>query len=172
MKRITIAFVIAMVTAAAVFGYGGGGTFSGYHTPYGGWYSDDLGIEYSGGYGYGASHSGYRQGGFGVVLHTEDSFVGAFGGSMQGHQLRFGPLTLSANLWTGFGYISSEISGSPITFGYFAEATADAGLAVLPWFQMSVYAGAQAIGPFDVKRIAETVTYSPVIGARLTWGSF
>lgn len=171
MKRLIMtAVLIGMVSAA--FAYGGGGLFSGHHVAYPGYYSIDRGIEYSGGYGYGTDRDGRRSGGFGLVMNSSEQFVGAFGGAIQGHQVRLGPVTLSANIWTGFGYLSPQISGSPISFGFVAEATAEAGFAVLPWLQLSFYGGAQAIGPFDLVHLVDTVNYSPILGTRLTWGSF
>ena len=53
-----------------------------------------------------------------------------------------------------------------------AEADLEAGFAVLPWFQLSVYGGMQVIGGFDPATLLQTALYSPVVGARFTWGGF
>ncbi len=172
MKRTILTSLVIVIVGAAACAYGGGGFFSGEHLSYPGFASTDHGIEYSGGYGIGATCGGYRNGGFGVVLQSSDDFVGAFGGSIQGRQVRIGPTTFSANLWTGFGYLSPHVSGSPVRFGYLAEATAEVGLTLIPLFQLSIFGGVQAIGALDLARLAETVNCAPVVGGRATWGSF
>lgn len=174
MKRLLILIGMTAIVAGAVFAYGGGGFFQGSYFGIPDWTNIDREAEIVGGFGYGAGRDGERHGGFGLGIHDADSdeLIGGFGGVISGSQLRAGPLTLSLNLWTGVGYVNPELTDANTGFGYFIEADADAGFAILPWFQLSVYAGMQAIGSFEPSAIVSSARYTPVVGSRFTWGSF
>jgi hypothetical protein len=162
----------AVVFAASA--YGGGGFFQASQVAIPGYSNVPALAEVHGGYGYGASRGGSRYGGFGLAVEDagSDKLIGAFGGVISGHQVRTGPFTLSVNVWSGIGYVNPDIVLVPGAVGFFAEATGEAGFAILPWMQLSVYAGYQAIGPFDPSMLFTNTLYTPVIGSRLTWGSF
>ena len=174
MKRLTGIVVMVVLAAGSVSAYGGGGFFQGHYVFVPEYSNVELEAEVAGGYGYGADRDGSRHGGFGLVVHDTgaDALIGAFGGVISGSQLRAGPLTLSLNLWSGIGFVNPEIvAGSP-GVGYFLEADAEAGFALLPWLQFSVYGGMQALGSFDARTLISGARYSPVVGSRLTWGGF
>ena len=166
---IMLAAVVVMASA-----YGGGGFFQGTQMVFPGYTNMDSGAEVQGGYGYGASRSGRRRGGFGLAISdpATDEFLGAFGGVITGRQKRIGPVTLSANIWSGVGYATPELIQAPAGVAFLAEANAEAGFAVLPWLQISVYGGYQAIGAFDPSNLFANTKYAPVIGGRVTWGGF
>ncbi len=163
-----------MVLAGSAFAYGGGGFFRGRSIPFDRYTNLPVDVEIVGGYGYGANRCGTRHGGFGYVMHEEgtDDLIGAFGGVISGSQLTMGPLTVSLNLWTGVGYVDPHIVQSRIGVGYLLEANAEAGIAILPWFQIAVYGGMQAIGSFDARALISSARYTPVVGTRFTWGGF
>ncbi len=172
MKR-TILFAGLMVLVVfAASARGGGGIFHGAYYPVQEYSNVDRDVRVLGGYGYGADRRGTRHGGFGLVIHDEDTgeLIGAFGGIISGSQLRSGPLTLSLNLWTGVGYVDPWYLGSRVELGYLAEATAEAGFRLLPWFQVSVYGGMHAVGSLDPAYLISSARYTPVLGTRLTWG--
>ena len=174
MKRTTIIVLLTAVVGVGAFAYGGGGFFQGDYLPVPHYSNIERDAEITGGYGYGADRRGSRYGGFGVAIHDtrNNELIGAFGGVISGSQLRTGPLTLSLNLWTGVGYVNADVIPSRYATGYLVEADAEAGFAILPWMQMSLYAGMQAIGSFDAAQLISSARYMPVIGSRLTWGSF
>jgi hypothetical protein len=174
MKRTAILITLVAIVAGAAFAYGGGGFFQGSFAPVPEYTNVGVDAEIVGGFGYGASRRGARYGGFGLAVHdsTNDELLGAFGGVISGNQLRAGPLTLSLNLWSGIGYVNPKVVGSSVGVGYLVEADAEAGFALLPWFQVSVYAGMQAIGSFDPSALISSARYTPVLGSRLTWGHF
>jgi hypothetical protein len=164
--------MIAVVSSA--FAYGGGGFFQGSYYQIPEYSNIDREAEIVGGYGYGADRDGSRYGGFGLAIHDVNSaeLIGAFGGVISGRQLRTGPLTMSLNLWSGLGYVNPRVLGTPVGMGFLIEADAEAGFAVLPWLQLSVYAGVQAIGSLDPASFVSGARYTPVVGSRLTWGGF
>ncbi len=173
MKRYIIAIGLVLV-ASLVFADGGGGFFRGryFYVPE---YSNvETEATVSGGFGYGAQRRGSRYGGFGLSINDAetDRMIGAFGGFISGNQIRTGPVTLSLNLWSGLGYVNPDFVESEVGVGYFAEANAEAGFAFVPWFQVSFYAGMQAIGSFDPAAFLSSARYSPVMGTRFTWGGF
>jgi len=172
-KRTVIVVLMVILAATSVFAYGGGGVFQASQFAIPGYTNMGQTADISGGYGYGASRGGRRYGGFGLVMTdaATGEFLGGFGGVLTGQQLRTGPFTLSANIYSGIGHASeSLLPGTPVAF--FAEISGEAGFAVLPWLQISVYGGYHAVGPLDATMIFETTRYAPVIGSRVTWGSF
>ncbi len=173
-KRTIVVAVLMTASVFAVSAYGGGGFFQATHMTLPGYSNLSSGGEVRGGYGYGASRSGARYGGFGLVATDTGSedVLGAFGGVISGRQMRTGPFTLSVNAWSGVGYVNPEYIAVPGNVGFFAEANLEAGFAILPWMQLSVYAGYQAMGPFDPQLLFSHTLYTPVIGSRLSWGSF
>ena len=175
MKRITMVLVLTVVVTALASAYGGGGWFNGHYFPMDEFTNTSVEAEINGGYGYGVGRDGSRYGGFGMVIHDHarpEEVIGAFGGVITGRQFRGWPFTLSANLWTGIGYLNPSFVSSSGGVGFVAEADVEAGLRILPWFQLSLYAGMQVISGFDLQSLVDSAIYTPVIGARFTWGSF
>lgn len=174
MKRITATIVLLTLTVVMAFAYGGGGVFQGTQAAFPGYTNMTTSAEIHGGYGYGASRSGQRTGGFGLWLSEQNTgdFLGAFGGVISGRQLRTGPFTMSLNAWGGVGYATPELVQVPAGVAFLAEANAEVGFAVLPWLQISIYGGYQAIGPFDPATVFTDTRYVPVFGSRVTWGDF
>lgn len=174
MKRTIGLILLTVLVASGVSARGGGGVFQGAYYPIEDYSNVDRDVRIIGGYGYGVDRGGARHGGFGLVIHDADTseLVGAFGGVVSGRQLRSGSLTLSVNLWTGVGYVNSWFVSSPVGVGYLAEAAAEVGLALLPWFQVGVYGGMQAVGSLDPAHLISSARYAPVLGTRLTWGRF
>ncbi len=131
-----------------------------------------------GGFGYGVSGGGTRTGGFGYAIYSKpgaDSLAGGMGGVIVGQEVRTGPLTVSANLWTGAGAVSATVSGTQSGHVVlFAEASLELGIAVTPWMQLSGYAGMQGIADVDPHTGigGQLARYSPILGLRLSWGSF
>ena len=173
MKRMTAVTGLLVMVAVAASAYGGG-FFQGAYFPVQHYTNMNREAEIVGGYGYSADRDGSRHGGFGIAIHDarSDELIGAFGGVISGSQVRTGPLTLSLSLWSGIGYVNPAVVHSPVRLGYFLEADAEAGFALLPWFQLSVYAGMQAMGSFDASALISSARYTPVVGSRLSWGSF
>ncbi|MFW5777249.1 MAG: hypothetical protein ACOCZB_08190 [Spirochaetota bacterium] len=174
MKRTILVMGLVIAFAGGAFAYGGGGFFQGSYIAVPDYTNIDRGAEVVGGYGYGTDRDGARHGGFGLAIHdsSNDELLGGFGGVISGSQLRAGPLTVSLNLWSGIGFVNPELVRTRSAFGYFIEADAEAGFAILPWFQLSVYAGMQAIGSFEPASIISSARYTPVVGSRFTWGGF
>ena len=171
----SVVLVLLVVCAALATAYGGGGYFTGHYFPVRDFTNTEIEAEVSGGYGYGVSHDGSRYGGFGMVIQSSahpDGVIGAFGGVITGHQFRGWPFTLSANLWTGVGYVNPAYVAGSEGVGFLAEVNVEAGMRILPWFQLGLYAGLQVIGGFDLPSILDTALYTPVVGARFSWGSF
>lgn len=173
-KKMALAGIMLVAVVVVASAYGGGGFFQGTQMALPGYTNMDSDAEVQGGYGYGASRGGRRYGGFGLAISdpATDEFLGAFGGVISGRQTRIGPVTLSLNIWSGVGYASSELIQAPAGVAFLAEANAEAGFAVLPWLQISVYGGYQAIGSFDPSDMFANTKYAPVMGGRVTWGGF
>jgi hypothetical protein len=174
MRRFLVAIALVTLIGLSAFAYGGGGVFSSEQVVIEPYNNIGLQLETHGGYGYGVDRRGIRTGGFGMVVYSDDQheLAGAFGGFITGAQQRIGPFTASINLWSGVGYINPVMIDIPGYAGFIAEANAEVGFAPLPWFQLSLYAGMQAFGGFDIADILTQVRYSPVIGSRVTWGGF
>jgi len=173
-KKVALTGIMLVAVVVAASAYGGGGFFQGTQIAIPGYTNVDVAADVQGGYGYGVSKSGRRHGGFGMYVSDAetDEFLGGFGGVISGWQMRTGPLTLGLNIWSGVGYASTELISAPAGLAFLAEANAEAGFAVLPWLQISVYGGYQAIGRFDPSTMFANTRYVPVIGGRVTWGGF
>jgi hypothetical protein len=188
MKTMKIGAAVAallLLAAAAGFADGAGGVTHGMQyldleqwcdvDP--GWYAADLGLITAGGFGWGANRRGERVGGFGLALYSDDPSIGlagGVGGLINGQQVSIGPFTAAAVAWTGVGCLTVDapvLAGSWVVA--FAEVDLEASWAVLPWLQLTGYAGLQVMGnvtggrPFD-----EFLFWTPVVGARIAWGSF
>jgi hypothetical protein len=143
----------------------------------GGWYSADVGQNTVGGFGYGVTRSGQRIGGFGLAFFSTDpavQFEGGVGGSISGQELRLGPVTLAAVMWTGVGGLKTNVPGmAGEWFTLFFEGDVEVGLAVTPWMQLTGYGGVQLLANLAPGRPFEGMLfYTPVVGVRLAWGSF
>ena len=176
---VAAAAAIALFAAAGAFADGAGGVTHGmqYLDVEGGWYTADVAANTVGGFGYGVNHDGVRVGGFGLAFYSDDpcvDFSGGVGGLINGQQLSLGPLTAAAVLWTGVGCLTSDVPGLAGDWVVgFAELDVEVGWAVMPWMQVSCYAGMQVMGnvtggtPFQ-----EFLFYTPTVGVRVAWGSF
>ena len=173
-KKVALTGFLLVAVVVAASAYGGGGIFQATQMAIPGYTNMDSVAEVQGGYGYGASRGGRRHGGFGLTVSDTETgeFLGVFGGVISGWQTRTGPVTLSLNIWSGVGYASPDLIQAPAGVTFLGEANAEAGFAVLPWLQISVYGGYQAIGSFDPSTMFANTRYAPVIGSRVTWGSF
>jgi len=130
-----------------------------------------------GGFGYGVDHHGQRVGGFGLAFFSADpmvEFEGGVGGFINGQQLSIGPLTAALVAWTGVGCLTTDvpgIAGSWITL--FLEADVEVGWAITRWMQVTGYAGMQLLTNLSPGDPFEGLFfYTPVVGARIAWGSF
>ncbi len=143
--------------------------------------NNNLGLTYIGGFGYGVTGGGGISGGFGIgVFDPYDSDGGisaGFGGVIGGWRILRRPIYLTLTSWTGLGGVSLENAGRVSTadsyFAIFQELTLEAGLPFVEWFTPTVYAGYQVIGnvlPGVIFR--DFLSYTPVIGLRIGWGSF
>lgn len=171
-KKILIVLFLLM-PVISVFSTAGGGLFYGNYKLNKNF--SNINVEdyyYYGGFGYGSNSSGKRSGGFGLVIFSENLdeslFKGAFGGVITGKEIIYGPLTISAELWTGFGYRDYGL-GYPGVAGL-VDFTGQAGIALLPWFQVVIYGGIQGVATFT--SMFDTGIYTPVFGTRFIWGSF
>lgn len=184
--RLTIAAVALLLFAAVgAFADGAGGVTHGMqyldldqcYDLDGGWYTADVGLQTVGGFGYGVRRHGERVGGFGLAFYSDDptiEFAGGVGGLINGQQISVGPLTAAAVLWTGVGCLTSDAPGLAgdwvVAFG---ELDLEVGWAVLPWMQVTGYAGMQVMGNVTGGHpLQEFLFYTPVVGVRVAWGSF
>ena len=174
MRRAIALIGLMILVAAGAFAFGGGGFFQGTHVPLSEYSNSEVMGQVSGGFGYGVDRGGSRYGGFGMVIEEigDEEFLGGFGGLISGRQFRTGPVTVSLNLWSGVGYVAPGLVEIPGQVGFLLEANAEAGVKLLPWMQVALYGGMQAIGGFDPHRIFTDSIYTPVAGIRFTWGSF
>jgi hypothetical protein len=143
--------------------------------------NNNLGLSYIGGFGYGVSPRGAISGGFGMGLvdpHDEEDGVRAgFGGGIGGWRLLRRPVYLTLTSWTGVGGVSlpaaGRIGGEDSYFAVFQELSLELGIPFVPWFTPTVYAGYQFIGNVIPGRLfSDFVSYTPVVGVRIGWGSF
>jgi hypothetical protein len=181
-KKLLIVTIIITLFSAPLMAKGGGGTLWGTNTDWIGGENlgvSNMGMTFTGGFGYGVARGGAKIGGFGMAVHnSEDSvtgdpyIAGGFGGAMLGSYGSAGRVSVAANLWLGVGGFSIQNTGD--FFGGFGQADIEVGFAVLKWFQISGYAGYAAILPLIASPSAlfASAKYTPVIGIRLTWGSF
>jgi len=174
-KRVVSA-IFFLIAAASLWAEGGGGVFWGrqrYHSEFA---NRDIAFCYSGGYGYGVKSGGTRVGGFGMGIHDESNaadLTGGVGGIITGQQAALGPIMLSMNALLGVGGIRADFGQPASYFAYFGELDAELGVRVVEWMQISLYGGMTLFGnlaPGDP--VTDSVVYSPVVGMRLTWGSF
>lgn len=183
MKIVAAVAALVLIGAVAASADGAGGVTHG--TQYldlgmyldDGLYSADVGLNTVGGFGYGVNRRGERIGGFGLAFYSDDpctEFAGGVGGIVNGQQISVGPLAAAAVAWTGVGCVSTDVPGLAGSWIVaFAEVDLEVSWAMLPWFQVTGYAGMQVMGnvtgghPFS-----EFLFYTPVVGARIAWGSF
>ena len=85
-----------------------------------------------------------------------------------GHEWDAGPLLAALNIWAGMGGGGFGDSGYMLGFG---QVDFELGLRLVPWMQITAYAGFQGWGnlvpgyPFT-----QSYFYSPVVGVRFGWG--
>ncbi|AFG37155.1 hypothetical protein [Spirochaeta africana] len=183
MKRLLILITSGLLLSTAAYGLGGGGIFWGESTIVpeavfdGELANTNAQFSYSGGYGYGVNQYGQRSGGFGMIIrsteHSPEELFGVFGGGITGGQIRMGMLTASMNLYMGIGGFGGSMLPENGGLSVLGELTGEVGVRVLGWMQISMYGGMQGISRVGMPhRMADNVVYAPVIGTRLTWGSF
>lgn len=185
-RKILFSSFILFIAVAFAAADGGGGMFFGYQTSTYPFLKDNyeipnnsLGLAYFGGYGYGVSWDQVITGGFGhAVLDTEGSsgIAGGFGGVINGFRILKWPFNLSIVSYTGFGGIYTGKHQEVPNKGFFAvseEIDVEIGLPVFDWFMPVVYAGYQVTGNIIPGTMFQTfLSYTPVIGCRIAWGSF
>ncbi|MFW5801562.1 MAG: hypothetical protein ACOCVC_05990 [Spirochaeta sp.] len=183
MKKTALFAVAGLLMSSAVFGLGGGGIYWGESTIVPRSIIDadlrntDAQFTYTGGYGYGVDSYGQRTGGFGVIISSSESspeeLFGAFGGGITGTQMRMGPVTASLNLMMGIGGFGGSMVPRGGGLSILGEANAEIGVRVLGFMQVSLFAGLQGISRVGMpQRMYDSFVYAPVVGTRLTWGSF
>jgi len=182
MNRILVAAAaIAVLAASGVWADGGGagGVTNGcqYLDLDHCLYSHDIEQLTVGGFGYGVDRHGERIGGFGLAFFSADpavEFEGGVGGVINGQQVSIGPLTAALVAWTGIGCLATDVPGIAGTWiTLFLEADVEVGWAITRWMQVTGYAGMQLLtnlSPGDP--FAGLLFYTPVVGARIAWGSF
>jgi hypothetical protein len=172
---ISLALTLPLVSA---FSAGAGGVTWSDQRRVEGFSNATLSISEVGGFGYGVSSGGQRTGGFGYAMYSPEgtsSLAGGVGGVILGQEGHAGPLTFAVNLWTGLGGVSAQFSGAQTGLAIlFGEANFELGIAVTPWMQLSAYLGMQGLADISPHSGIGTrlATYSPVVGMRLSWGSF
>ncbi len=173
---VLVVAIVLVLGGGTVFALGGGGMTYGMHAFIPPYSNLNLQAAYFGGFGYGVTASGLRIGGFGcAVLDTSPylTYAGGFGGILTGRQLTSGPLSLALNLWTGLGGVGTSFASPRGFFGLLAEADVELGVAIVPWMQWVVYGGYQAVANLiPGLPIVDALSYTPVAGIRLVWGSF
>ncbi|MCK5153737.1 MAG: hypothetical protein KAQ93_05200 [Spirochaetales bacterium] len=183
MKKSIIVFVLLLMGIFVIFADGAGGFYSGYQVsslPFmeeNDFETNNMGLYYSGGFGYGVSWNNVISGGFGYAIYaSEDDSkpIGGFGGVINGIRLLRYPFNVSLMSWTGFGGITSNtIDGKKSSFAISEELTVELGFPLFRWFSPTIYAGYQVIGslgsgePFE-----DFLSYTPVLGFRFQWGKF
>ena len=166
-----------------MFADGAGGFFSGYQVstlPFmdeNDFENNNMGLYYSGGFGYGVSRNNVISGGFGYAIYAseDDSTpIGGFGGVINGLRLLRYPFNVSLMSWTGFGGIATDgIDGNKSNFAISEELTVELGFPLFRWFSPTIYAGYQFIGSFgDREPFDDFLSYTPVLGFRFQWGKF
>jgi len=177
-KIILLSAVLAAAPLSLSFAGGAGGVTWSDQRPVSGLYSASVPTSTVGGFGYGVSRGGTRTGGFGFALYSApggDSLSGGVGGFIVGQEGHAGPFTAAVNLWTGLGGVSQAIGGVDTSaLVLFGEANLELGMAVTPWMQLVLYGGLQGLADVSPGRGigSQILTYAPVIGMRLAWGSF
>ncbi len=185
MKKSLIVVTLLMLSISLMFADGAGGFYSGYQVssfPFmdgDSFGNNNMGLYYSGGFGYGVSWNNVITGGFGYAIYAsedENTPIGGFGGVINGIRLLRYPINISLMSWTGFGGISTSSSdggGNGKSFAISEELTLEVGFPLFRWFSPTIYAGYQVIGslgsgePFE-----EFLSYTSVVGFRFQWGKF
>jgi hypothetical protein len=171
--RKTFLVAVGLLLAASPFAMAGGAGGCGFamQNPTLGPANTAIGLSSIMGYGYGVSEYGERVGGFGAaLLSANEETAGGVGGMMFGQELRAGPFVVAFTLWGGVGGAAYRDAGYMLMFG---EADAEVGVRLLPWAQITFYAGYQAFGNMvPGVPMSSLFVYSPVVGVRLGWGSF
>ena len=187
MKKIIMVFIlIVMITSAWAKGGGAGGTFFGYQMSSYPFLEESVvilnnsfGLTYYGGYGYGVRSDGAISGGFGMAIMdpvNESGITGGFGGVINGVQLITMPVHLNLMSYTGFGGIytgNNSVNRDTCFFVILEEIDLELGVPLFRWFMPVVYIGYQVAGnilPGDL--FSSFLSYTPVMGVRLAWGSF
>jgi hypothetical protein len=88
------------------------------------------------------------------------------------HRGQSGHFVAAVNLWTGFGGLSANTvlsSGSSVAF--FGELDLELGMGFFPGMEVTGYAGMQAITTAS-RPLFSTIVYTPVLGVRISWGSY
>jgi hypothetical protein len=170
-KRLAIAFGVLLAAAPLAMAGGAGGIGFAMQAARLGLSNADPGMSSIMGYGYGVMGDGERIGGFGsALLSLNSGSAGGVGGMMIGQELRAGPFVVAVTLWGGVGGAAWNDEGYMLAFG---EADAEIGLRLLPWAQITFYAGYQVWGNVvPGVPMSSVYIYSPVMGIRLGWGSF
>lgn len=185
MKRIFLVAVILAYTAPLLFADGGGGMIFGYQTssyPFFENYdirNNNMGLTYTGGYGYGIDRDGNIAGGFGFGLFDgtgESDIGGGFGGFIVGKRFLTRPVNISIVSWTGFGGMYTGEFETESGSGFFCvleEVALEVGIPVFSWFMPTLYAGYQVAGNLIPGEMFTTfISYTPVVGFRIQWGEF
>jgi len=166
---VACAVLLALLPAAVAGAGGAGGVGFGAQQYSRSLSSEDLGMAYIQGFGYGVDEDGNRVGGFGMALLSGYGQVaGGVGGMVVGHEWNIGPLMAALSLWGGVGGAAAGGGGYMLLFG---EGELELGIRVLPWMQIVGYAGYQVWGnlipgvPFQSARLN-----TPVFGVRVAFG--
>ncbi|HVO38359.1 MAG TPA: hypothetical protein VMV03_04945 [Spirochaetia bacterium] len=178
LKLVILSAALAAAPLSLAFAGGAGGvTWSNQHAVFG-LPTSTLSVSSVGGFGYGVSPGGTRTGGFGFALYSVpggDSLSGGVGGFIVGQEGHAGPFTAAVNLWTGLGGVSATMAGVETgALVLFGEANVELGAAVTPWMQLVLYGGVQGLADVSPGHGigSQILSYAPVIGMRLAWGSF
>ncbi len=125
-------------------------------------------------YGYSVGRGGMRNGGFVLGIHSPEEqamLEGGFIGGITGQELKAGPFTFAANLWTGIGGVRRAPYASDGAFALFGQLDLELGFSLFPGMKVIGYGGMQAVA--DVlawQPLSTAVYYTPVAGIRLAWG--
>lgn len=185
MKRFIAIFIFLVTVSCVLHADGGGGMFSGYQTCHYPILSDfpvsrnTMGLLYFGGYGYGISENGNLIGGFGYAILDQEGITGiagGMGGILVGKRIMKRPISLMLVSWTGFGGIySGKVNTGGAGSGFFCisqELQIELGIPLTDWFVLSPYLGYQVVGNLiPGKLFSSFVSYTPVIGVKITWGN-
>ncbi|MEI6877171.1 MAG: hypothetical protein WCL50_18820 [Spirochaetota bacterium] len=191
MPRPARSFVLVVLSCAAslTFAAGAGGVMFGLQRP------DfapsflpsegaEMGIEHSGGYGYGVDRHGFIVGGFGMGFLDQGllgdpspsavNLAGGIGGMIIGQRvLNGGRVDLDVALRLGLGGIgekSEKWRGWALAY---AEPYAELLVAITPWMALSAQAGYRFMGNFAPGLAFQKVFLrSPVLTFCVSWGSF
>jgi hypothetical protein len=132
---------------------------------------------FSGAYGYGVTRQGQRIGGFAIAVRSaapEGAFDGGFAGLITGQEIHAGPFLMAVTLWTGIGGLSVKDPALPAggSLALFGELDLELGLGFISWMELTGYAGMQAVVRVADGGFFSGAMYTPVLGIRVSWGSF